>query len=130
MTRVLYPDTAVDYLSPQSGRRRGPHFEGVEGLRVSSPVTDEGEHPEGEDDLDAKGRGVWGLNFGKPVKGEDGAGGDEDDDAGDDDGAELDAEGDRERAGNVGDARKGGDEDDEVEEAAADPRRRGQHVEP
>ena len=64
------------------------------------------------------------------LKGEDGAGGDEDDDAGDDDRAELDAERDRERAGNVGDAIKGWDKDDEVEEAPADPRGRGQHMEP
>ena len=108
MTSVLYPDRAVTIFPLIVVGGAGPHFEGAEGLCVSSPVTDEGEHPEGEDDLDAKGRGVWGLDLGEPVKGEDGAGGDEDDDAGDDDGAELDAEGDREGAGNVGDARKGG----------------------
>ena len=74
---------------------------------MSTAVADEGEHPEGEDDLDAEGRGVCGLDLGEAVEGKDGAGGDEDDDAGDDDGAELDAEGGRQGAGNVGDALSG-----------------------
>ena len=60
---------------------------------MTSAVADEGEHPEGQDDLDTEGRGVWRLDLGEAVEGEDGAGSDEDDDACDDDGAELDAEG-------------------------------------
>ena len=97
---------------------------------MSSAVADEGEHPEGQDDLDAERGGVRRLDLGEAVEGEDGAGRDKDDDAGDDDGAELDAESGRQGPGNIRDTLYGGDEDDEVEEAPADPCGSGQGMKP
>ena len=123
----IVPRHGGDYFSPKSGREtRASFIDGIEDSRVTSAVADEGEHPEGQDDLDTEGRGVWRLDLGESVEGEDGAGGDEDDDAGYVDGAELDADGGRQGTWNVRDALQRWDEDDEVEEAPADPCGSGQ----
>ena len=64
ITSVLYPDTAAIIFPQRVVRGRGAFVDGIEDSRVTSTVADEGEHPEGQDDLDTEGRGVWRLDLG------------------------------------------------------------------